>query len=81
MRRHFDADMHVIPWYESDGMAGSRTIAGELIFTAGATSSQHHVRRAPEESAIPSCDGVRTDSALRSQQSIASAQREYQESV
>ncbi|VVD76577.1 hypothetical protein PHO31112_00877 [Pandoraea horticolens] len=81
MQRHFDAAMHVIPWDESDRIAGWRAIAGEPAFPAGVTSSQCRVRCAPEASAIRSYDGVRTDLALRSLQSIAGAQRGHKESV
>ena len=73
--------MHVIPWYDTDRIAGCLTIAGELILLVSVTSSQRSVGRAPEESAIPSYDRVCTDSALRFQQSIAGAQRVFKESV
>ena len=81
MRCHFEAAMHLIPWYESDRIAGWLTIAGGLIFLASVTSSQRSVGRAPEESAIPSYDRVCTGLALLFQQGIASAQRVYKASV
>lgn len=82
MRRHFQAAMHVIPWYESDRIAGWLAIPGVLIFVASVTSSQRSVGCAPEEAAIlPSYDRGCTSLALLFQQSIARAQRVYKESV
>lgn len=81
MRRNFETAKQVIPWYELDRIACSLSSPEARILLAGVTSSQRAVRRVAEESAIPPYGRLRTSLVLLFQESIASAQRLYKESV